>query len=449
VLRLLHVVLVLILLPGCMWIDRAVQQLGRMGEPEMPQRDPLYLHLQLAPIADDVVRGLVRETEAPLLDDASTAGRREVLLRLRLDYAAALWNAAAGPNPHANAIGMLAILTVAEKSMTRPPAAEALGPSLPAVLEVIKAAQEDTARLVHTFLGPQEYEALVQVIRAQAAESARVGGPESVDLEELIGAADRAAGRSATPTSLLSVLGMDPFAGLDPATREIAESRQLGERVLFTLQRMPFLIRMNAELLANDLSRELDLDRAITSIERASAAMSEAAQTTSRLPDFFDQQRQRLVADLQRESGRLGTLARDYRGAFEAATTTAATANQALQTFDGVMGRLEPSGAETEPSRPFDVTEYAETAARISEAAASLTGLLERFDATIDAPALARVPTQLTAAIDEANTRGRSLLYVAFALGCALIVVASLAVIATAAILRRHGAALRTRTPAL
>jgi len=189
--------------------------------------------------------------------------------------------------------------------------------------------------------------------------------------------------------------------------------------------------------------------RAITSIERASAAMSDAAQTTSRLPDFFDQQRQRLVSDLQRESERLGTLARDYRGAFEAATTTAATANQALQTFDGVMGRLEPSGAETEPSRPFDVTEYAETATRISEAAASLTGLLERFDATLDAPALARVPTQLTAAIDEANTRGRSLLYVAFALGCALIVVASLAVIATAAILRRRGGALRTRTPAL
>src|SRR5262245_28176135 len=136
--RLLQVALVLVLLPGCTWIDRVVQftdrQLGRLaGEPEAPQRDPLYLHLQLALISDDVVRQLVRETEAPLLD-ASTAERREVLLRLRLDYAAALWNAASGPKPHANAVAMLAILTAAEKSVTRPVVAEALGPRLSAVL---------------------------------------------------------------------------------------------------------------------------------------------------------------------------------------------------------------------------------------------------------------------------------------------------------------------------
>jgi hypothetical protein len=242
---------------------------------------------------------------------------------------------------------------------------------------------------------------------------------------------------------------MDPFAGLDPATREIAESRQFGERLLFNLQRMPFLIRMNAELLANDLSRELDLDRAIGSLERASAAISEAAATTARLPDFFDQQRQRLVADLQNEAERLGALAREYRGAFEAATTTAATANQVLQSFDGVMGRFAPAGVETAPSRPFDITEYAATAARISEAAAGLTGLLERFDATLDAPGLARIPPQVTVALDEADTRGRNLLYVAFALGCALIVFASLAVIATAAVLRRQRAAVGKRTPAV
>lgn len=72
-----------------------------------------------------------------------------------------------------------------------------------------------------------------------------------------------------------------------------------------------------------------------------------------------------------------------------------------------------------------------------SEAAVNLTGLLERVEATLDSPAGTNVAPQATAFLNEANARGRRLLYTAFALGCALIAFASRAVIATASILRR------------
>jgi len=77
--------------------------------------------------------------------------------------------------------------------------------------------------------------------------------------------------------NLLHVLGLDPFAGLDPATREIAETRQFGERLLFTLQRLSFLIRLNGEMLANNAARDLGVERLIASLDRASAGIGPMA----------------------------------------------------------------------------------------------------------------------------------------------------------------------------
>ena len=116
------------------------------------------------------------------------------------------------------------------------------------------------------------------------------------------------------------------------------------------------------------------------------------AQTAAQLPDRLSAERAQLVADVRAEAERLGTLAHDYRGLFDAATTTAGTANQALQTFAGVMQRFESEESQPSvPSRPFDVTEYAETAHRISAAAVNLSELLSNVHETLDAPGLTRL----------------------------------------------------------
>ncbi len=51
--------------------------------------------------------------------------------------------------------------------------------------------------------------------------------------------------------------------------------------------------------------------------------------------DRLSAERAQIVADVRAEAERLGMLARDYRGLFDAATTTAGTADQTLQTFAG------------------------------------------------------------------------------------------------------------------
>jgi len=451
VIRLLLVVVAL--LPGCTLLDGVVRYTDRamesmVGEREVPKRDPLYLHLQLAMLSDATVSQLVQVTE-PALNEASDINQRELLLHLRLDYAAALWSAASGPNPYANAINMMLTLAVAQQVVARSAVSGVLGTALQPTLDVLASAEEDAAGLVRTFVDPVQYEALRAEIDAQADTSVAQRGLGAVDLEKLLRGAGGRAGPSAGPTSLLRIFGMDPFTGLDPATREIAESRQFGERLLFNLQRMPFLIRLNGELLANDVAQDLDLDRIITSLERASLAMSQVASTAATLPGQMDQQRVRLVADVRAEAERLGTLARDYRSAFEAASVMAVSTDQALRTFAGVVDRFEPAaGAPTTPSRPFDIAEYTQTAASVSQAATTLSGLLAQVDTTLASPGLSRMPELLTAVLDEADGRSRRLLYTGFALGCGLIALSSVAVILTATVLRRRGALGSPRTTA-
>lgn len=436
------VLVLLALLSGCALVDRAADLTspafaGVTGRKTTPVGDPLSLHLQLALLSDRVVTHIVQATEAPL-DAVDDPNRRAALLRIRLDYASAMWNAASGPNPYANAIDMLLTLTVGRRRLERSSLAHALGESLRPILAVLRSAESDVERLVRGFLTPAELSALDQAIRE--AEESQIEGQrlDIVDLSELLSSSRVASsGGGRGSTNLFSILGLDPFAGLDPATREIAESRQFGERLLFTVQRMPVLLRLNAELLATQVAADLDLDRAQASLDRATSAMEQVAETAAGLPDRLSAERAQIVADVRTEAERLGTLARDYRGLFDAATTTAGTADQALQTFAGVMQRFESqSGQPSAPSRPFSITEYAQTASRISEAAVNLSGLLSRVRETLDSPSATRLTPELEALLAGAEDRGRRWLYTAFALGCGLIVCAALAVIVTVWVLR-------------
>ena len=440
----LALLVLLAFLSGCALLDRAADLTSRAfaemsGRDTTPLGDPLYVQLQLALISDTVVTQILQKTETPFaaVDDPN---RRAALLEIRLDYAAAMWNAASGPSPYANAIDMLLTLTVGRRQLERLPLAHALGESLRPTLAVLRSTQGDVERLVRSFLTPAEFSALDQAI--QEAEESQVAGTgprmAMVDLQQLLTSSKTAkSGGGGAFTNLVGILGLNPFAGLDPATREIAESRQFGERLLFNVQRMPVLLRLNAELLATQVAADLDLDRAQASLDRATTAMQQVAQTTAQLPGRLSAERAQLVADVRAEAERLGTLAHDYRGLFDAATTTAGTADQALQTFAGVMQRFESDdGQPSVPSRPFDVTEYSETANRISEAAVHLSELLSNVHETLDAPGLTRLTPEVETLLVGAEERARRWLYTAFALACGLIVCAGVAVILTVWVLR-------------
>jgi hypothetical protein len=403
-------------------------------------RDPIYIYLQLGMLSDRVVSSIVRETEDPL-EATEDLNQRESLLHLRLDVATALWNAASGPNPWANAIDTLVTLDVARRMVNGPGLTTALGDHRDEVVRVLDSALADTRALARDFLSPAEFAALEAALSTTDTSKLDSSALDTIDLQKLLaGAQKRAPGQNPGLPSLLGLLGVDPLASLDPATREIAETRQFGERLLFNVQRLPYLMRMNAELLANDVAQQLDVDQAVGAVDRASATMSQIGRVVEGLPDRISVERQKLVADLASESGRLGGLAREWRGAFEAATGTAGAANLALKTFDGVAQRMEgPPGAAPASGESLDVKEIGRTAAGVGDAAANLTTLLGRLQQTLENPALERVPALAGSVVGEAEATARRLLWTAFGLGCLLVAIACAAAIVTSRLVRRAG----------
>lgn len=404
------------------------------------KRDPIYIYLQLAMLSDRVVSSVMRETEAPL-EEADDLSRKEVILRLRLDLATALWNAASGPNPFANAIDTYVTIDVARRMLNGQSISNALGDDRDDVARVLDAAASDTRGLVRDFLSPSEFSALEAAVATSDTAKLDSSALDTIDLEKLLsGAQKRAPGKNPGIPSLLGILGVDPLAGLDPATREIAETRQFGERLLFNVQRLPYLMRMNAELLANDVAQELEVDKAVDAVDRASVAMAQIGRTVEGLPDRISQERQRLVTDLGSESDRLGGLAREWRGALEAAKGTAGAADQALKTFDGVVQRMEgPPGSPASTGEPLDVKEIGRTAAGVGSAANDLSNLLARLQQTLETPALDRMPALASSVVGEAEATARRLLWTAFGLGCLLVAIACVAAILTSRLLRRSG----------
>jgi hypothetical protein len=94
------VLVLLALLSGCALVDGAADLTNRAvagaaGRETTPVGDPLSFHLQLALLSDRVVTQIVQEAETPL-DAVDDPNRRAALLRLRLGYASAMWNAASG-----------------------------------------------------------------------------------------------------------------------------------------------------------------------------------------------------------------------------------------------------------------------------------------------------------------------------------------------------------------
>ena len=59
------------------------------------------------------------------------------------------------------------------------------------------------------------------------------------------------------------LVNLDPTAGLDPAVREITQTRLMAERAMFTMQRMPFLLRLQTELLTYQLSDQSPIRQAL------------------------------------------------------------------------------------------------------------------------------------------------------------------------------------------
>jgi len=204
-----------------------------------------------------------------------------------------------------------------------------------------------------------------------------------------------ASGGAAGSGSLLSMVGIDPLSNLDPAVKEIAQTRQLAERAIYYMQRAPDLLDMQVERLSYQFAAMPETRTLLASVDRVSLVGSSSDRLVTNLPDLLDRQREALVAQLtdmlNSQSATLGTLAGQLRGALQAGTDTATAVNGALQSFERINSQFarkpEPVAGPPQPKGPpFDIRHYTAMLEQAAATARELENLAQHGDAL--APAL-------------------------------------------------------------
>ncbi len=196
----------------------------------------------------------------------------------------------------------------------------------------------------------------------------------------------RAAGRTTgdgSSGSLLSLIGIDPLEGLDPAVRQIEQSRLLAERAIFYMQRLPYLVDLQAQRIIAQAAVSPSVEGVLLNLGQATSAMESYAQFAGALPDAFAKEREELIRQLSGEflaqQLELRGVLVDLQSTLEAGSETALAIDATVQSIDRLMERFPApeEGVDAEPGKPFDINDYTTAATEFTRTAQQLTDLVD------------------------------------------------------------------------
>ena len=247
--------------------------------------DPVLLQERLMRFADDYSgRLLVAMDSLPAPTNSASAIAR---LHLKLDCLNNIYAVATGPNEFMNLADMFVLVSLARTIVEEQ---WLPGPYSHSVRPMLIACQMGLTNITAIALSVVSPEQLAE-LRAAIAQWQQ-GHPDlrgalfarGLGLEVEMAAREHQP--AAAPASLFSLLHLDPLASLDPAARELAQTRLLGERVVFLAHRKPTLLRWQGELFVLETAQTPPVREVRTNITEAAAALQRAGKTVERLPDL-------------------------------------------------------------------------------------------------------------------------------------------------------------------
>ena len=186
-----------------------------------------------------------------------------------------------------------------------------------------------------------------------------------------------------TSNNVFALLDLDPLAGLDPAARELTETRLFGERALFLGKRMPQLMEYQMELWTMRTSDAPEVQKMIAASTQISSAADRFSQTFALFPDLIHSEHEQWVRDFRSERQGLLALTQQAEKVTSGTARTAEATESAIKTFNHLLEQIHQR-PEKPDSRPFDIREYSDAATRIEAMSQRITGLLLELQKSID-----------------------------------------------------------------
>jgi hypothetical protein len=382
-------------------------------------------------------------------DDASAKSTntavRLATLRWKLDQATAAFNDATGDNPSVNALDMLVLVTMA-RNVVEDYGVKTYGDAALPLLNTQRELESNAWIMARGILQPSQENELKDLIQEWQRKNPNQRDIGPIRFREFVATLGRTPKQTTiSPTSIFSLLYIDPLAGLDPTTAAIEGIRELGERAMYYSQRVPMLLNWQTQLLVLQLAEQPAPQQMLNDANQLASAASAFAQTSQQLPQIINDQRQaaiqQILDGLVVQGNKSQALVTDTRLTLNSAAAAASNINNALQSLTTFVEYVSPTNTPTTPpdtnSPPFNVLDYGTAASQIGAAAKNLTALLASANQSL--PQMEKLSQQMT---DNAN----QVMHHAFWLGLGLIliflagsVVAGLIYRSLANRLARHG----------
>jgi DNA-binding FadR family transcriptional regulator len=387
--------------------------------------DPVLVQQTLFRFADEISAPMTIGVEK--LRRGTTALDAAEVLRWKIGLGNAITAIATGPNALANVLDMTVFVTVIRSALENHWQPKMFGASADDILEASRAAETNIWRLAAMVLQPEQQAELREAVEAFCAQDPT---PETILAARAVGFASRVAPARqaawAKSVSVFGLLNLDPLSSLDPATRELAQTRLFGERALYLAHRMPTLLRWQTELLVLNTTSSPAVQQLVTNSTQLTDSMDRFASMAEQLPGQVRAEREQILAALQEQESELVALANEVRLALQAGAQMSTALNTTLTTFDALMDRFGVGGtnaaapAETN-AEPFCITDYQKTAAQLEATANQLTELLVTLDQTIGSTNLANLPAQVAPVVQQAQVGGKEIVDYAFRKGVLLV----------------------------
>ncbi|MBV8213222.1 MAG: hypothetical protein JOZ08_08350 [Verrucomicrobia bacterium] len=342
------------------------------------------------------------------------------VLRLKIAIDGEIWSIASGPNAVADLIDMTVFVTVMRMTLEDYWQPKVFGKSALPMLAYSRSAEADIWKLAGKVLKPEQQTDLLQSIAAwhhQNPLGKSLVALRSLDFASRVEALGQNEVRK--PGSVFSLLNIDPLAGMEPAVREVAQTRMFGERVLFVTQKMPTLLRWETELLSVNAVEMPAVQQLISNSTQLSVSVERFAFVAEKLPGQLSNEREEIVKALQ-------TQEKDIASLMEQGTQFSTSLNTTLTTFDALMKRFgvgEPKSEEPPPNAtPFRIQDYTESAAQIEATAGRLTEFMGMLDRTMSSSKLDQFSAQVGEVVQQAQAGGKEVVDYAFSKAILLVV---------------------------
>lgn len=354
---------------------------------------------------------VMNQALSEMMSRTQDADARALAARRRLGSASSAYSIAAQPNPEVSLLDMAVLVTVEREMIVRGDLQEAFGEDTRLLTDAYDKVDSDIWDLVRRVYSPAQIDELTDAIERWLTANPDLRDATFIRVDDFAKLrAESTLSRVGRPG------GLSMLAPINEATRAADDIRLLGERAMFLTQRLPQVIRWQAELLVSTSLGDPRVQGVVGEVRTLSATVADLVSSLNRLPaevrdereaiireteSAIIRQRDGLISAIEGKSETLRVLLEDARAAMresDALTSrlgaAAESARAAAESADRLVSRFAggPDGAGGIAASLRPMEEYlrqterlAVTASHLNEALAAAERLLAQ-----DAGALTR-----------------------------------------------------------